>query len=99
MKIARHFSAGNIIDGNHSPGGTTETLMVSAVPPGLKMHTPIVPALKCRAIFGLPLRGADNISTYENHTKRCLKCRAILWLPLRGADNISPYTTHTTLRK
>ncbi len=35
MRIARHFSAGKRVGGNHSPVGTAEAISVSVVPMGL----------------------------------------------------------------
>jgi hypothetical protein len=59
MKIARHFSAGNNVDDDHSPGRTAEieALEVSVVPAGLSKTRAFLPALKCWAIIVLPLPG------------------------------------------
>ena len=69
MKIARHFSAGNSVDDDDSPGRTTETLDFSRPSRTKQKHTVVpcplslVPALKCRAIIGLPLPGRGQLAS------------------------------------
>jgi hypothetical protein len=64
VEIARHFSAGDAVPELVSPGGTAEGSMNSrdfSRPSGTEPTGAWFPALKCRAISRLPLRGADNI--------------------------------------
>ena len=44
-----------------SPGGTAEMLDIFSRPSGTCVKRPLFPALKCRAISKLPLRGADHM--------------------------------------
>ena len=50
MKIARHFSAGYMVGDDHSPVGTAETRVASAVPTE-NNHARLFPALKVQGYY------------------------------------------------